>query len=352
MLGRLKALYAGRRPASVPNRGPRVWETRALGASLEEIATSLTEELRELRPDLPALRLELDPKLPMFDLEILRDGEQLVLHSGARTDDRTTLNFLQGRGATPAWWLLNAGQATSLTLSISDGDQPSLGGFSFSACDPTLTLLPDSYFFRRRGYRHLQHHVARFALPWEQREGGVLWRGDINGQGLFSLSPAMADHPGVKQRLRLALKARDLAGIDARFVLREGRDAAALAAAGLLADRVPPISWMNRKFALDVDGFSNAWSNLLERFHMGCCVLKIDSEFGFRQWYYDRLEPFETHVPVKADLSDLAEMLDWIRANDTRCREIAANGQALAQSLDFEEQTRWAGEVIARWVEV
>ena len=351
MLGRLKALRAGRRPAPAPKpapkRDPWAWERRALGASLDEICATLTEELRELRPDLPDLRLELDPQLPMFDLDIRREGDVLLLRSGARKDDRATLTFLQGRAAAPAWWLLNSeDEGARLTISLSDGDHPSLGDFSFSAHDPALTLLPDSYFFRRRGYFRLQHRAAGLAPPWDQREDGVLWRGDTNGQGLFSLNPALADHPGVKQRLRLALKAQSLSGIDARFVLRDGKDGAALAAAGLLADRVPMFSWTGRKFALDVDGFSNAWSNLLERFHMGCCVLKVDSEFGFRQWYYDRLEPFVTHVPVKADLSDLGEKLDWIRANDAQCRDIAANGQALARSLDFEGQTRWAGEVI------
>ncbi len=144
----------------------------------------------------------------------------------------------------------------------------------------------------------------------------------------------------------MAVKCRDLPGIDFRFAPPvRGRKHAALAAAGLMGDFIPPLtSWANRKFAVDIDGHTNAWSNLLERFHLGgCCVLKVESQFDYRQWYYGRLVPFETHVPVKADLSNLEERLDWIRRNDAHCQQIAANGQALAQSLDFESQTRWAG---------
>ncbi|WP_421701768.1 glycosyl transferase family 90 [Aliiroseovarius sp.] len=351
MLRRWRASRGQRRQQQPVLPNPSVWSNRPLGVTPEEIAANLTEELRELRPDLPPLRLELDPSLPFFDLMLRRDGDAVRMRAGARPGDRVPTNFIQGRAAAPIWWLLNASESVeTLSISLSDGDQPSLADYAFSAFDPARGLLPDSYFFRRRGYLRMRHHALAKAVPWNEREEGVIWRGSVNGQGLYSLLPEMVDHPGVKQRLRLALKARDLDGIDMRFVVGEGTDRAALEAAGLLGDRVPPGGWRRRKFALDVDGYSNAWSNLIERFHLGCCVLKVDSEYGFRQWYYDRLVPFETHVPVKADLSDLEEKLDWIRANDVQCRNIAANGQALARSLDFESQTRWAGETITqRW---
>lgn len=351
MLGRLKSLrrrHTAPQETPQPAHDPWAWDKRALATPVDEIADFFTEELRELRPDLLPVELELDPEMPGFDLRLRREGSKLWLHSGARPDNQVMLNFLKGRGTTPAWWLLNTpGETVQLSISLSDGDQPSVSDFSFCACDPAIGLLPDNCFFRRRGYERLQTYVSNHAPDWDQRDGQVIWRGDPNGQGLFSLCADMADNPGVKQRLRLALKAQELPGIDVGFVPRTDKNCAALARAGLMADRIPPISWMGRKFAVDIDGFSNAWSNLMERFHMGCCVLKVDSPFGFRQWYYDRLVPFETHVPVRADLSDLGEKLDWIRANDAQCREIAQNGRALAQALDFDSVSRWAGDAIA-----
>lgn len=314
---------------------------------LDRITRSLTDELRELRPDCPPVHVTLDESLPAFDATLRHEGSRLHIITGARSDVHICMRFLEARAATPAWWLLNADNAVEeVSISLSDGDQPTLAPFSFSSFTPDQTLVPDPYFLRRRAFTKIQRHADRFSVAWDERSSDVIWRGHFSGQGMFSLHRDLADHPGVKQRLRLALKAQELQGIDVRFVPGAKSDAAALLAAGLLGDRVQMTSWKSCKFAIDIDGFSNAWSNLLERFHLGCCVLKVDSPFGFRQWYYDRLIPFETHVPVRADLSDLAEKLDWIRANDTECQAIAANGQALARSLDFDSVTRWAGDAV------
>ncbi len=42
-------------------------------------------------------------------------------------------------------------------------------------------------------------------------------------------------------------------------------------------------------------------------------------------WYFPVLKPWVDHVPVKADLSDLAEKIRWCRENDVECRKIAKN---------------------------
>ena len=331
MLGRLR-----RRPPAPP-------------PVLERIALGLTEELRDLRPDCPPVHISLDGDMPVFDAEVRRAADHLHLVAGARPDVQVSLNFLESRGATLAWWLLNASDTVDrLSVSLSDGDQPTLASCAFSSHDPAHLLLPDPYFFRRRAYFKIRRHISRHPVPWEERSDALIWRGQYNGQGLFSLSPDHVAHMGVKQRLRLAVKAHGLPGVDVRFVQDDKSDAASLRAADLLGDPMRMVSWKTRRFAIDIDGYSNAWSNLLQRFHLGCCVFKVDSAFGFRQWYYDQLVPFETHIPIRADLSDLEEKLDWARTNDAQCREIAANGQALAQSLDFDSVTQWAGAEVTR----
>lgn len=46
-------------------------------------------------------------------------------------------------------------------------------------------------------------------------------------------------------------------------------------------------------------------------------------------WYFPLLRPFVDHVPVKADMSDLEEKIQWCRDNDEKCREIATNAKKL-----------------------
>lgn len=46
-------------------------------------------------------------------------------------------------------------------------------------------------------------------------------------------------------------------------------------------------------------------------------------------WYFPLLQPNVDHVPVKADLSDLQEKIEWCRAHDEECEKIAQNARLL-----------------------
>ena len=113
---------------------------------------------------------------------------------------------------------------------------------------------------------------------------------------------------------------------------------------------LPEESWLGRKFAIDIDGQTNTWSNLIIRLHFGCCFLKVESHKNYRQWYYDRLRPWEHYVPVRSDQSDLLEKIDWVRSNDDEARMIASRGQALARSLEWNAVRQEAIDLItANW---
>ncbi len=112
--------------------------------------------------------------------------------------------------------------------------------------------------------------------------------------------------------------------------------ATVLEEAGLVADRVEPKTWATRKFAIDIDGVTNAWNNLFHRLLMGNCVLKVESQMGYRQWYYDKLQPYQHYVPIKKDLSDLEQQIDWVLTYDKYAKMIAEAGQRVAQSLTWD----------------
>jgi hypothetical protein len=63
---------------------------------------------------------------------------------------------------------------------------------------------------------------------------------------------------------------------------------------------------------------------------LGSVILKVESRcVADEMWYFPLLRPFFDHVPVKSDLSDLKEKIDWCRQNDEKCREIAQNAREL-----------------------
>lgn len=63
---------------------------------------------------------------------------------------------------------------------------------------------------------------------------------------------------------------------------------------------------------------------------LGSVILKVESQcVADQMWYFPLLEPFVDHVPVKADLSDLATQLEWCHNHDAECRQIAQNARRL-----------------------
>jgi len=57
---------------------------------------------------------------------------------------------------------------------------------------------------------------------------------------------------------------------------------------------------------------------------LGSVILKVDSQcVADQMWYFPLLRPYFDHIPVKADLSDLQEKLEWCHAHDEECQQIA-----------------------------
>jgi hypothetical protein len=98
------------------------------------------------------------------------------------------------------------------------------------------------------------------------------------------------------------------------------------------------ISSSRYKYQIDIDGNSNAWSALFQKLLSGSAVLKIASPHNFRQWYYDELTPWVNYVPVKADMSDLVEKINWLIDHEDEAMQIGINGRQLASKLTYDEE--------------
>lgn len=63
---------------------------------------------------------------------------------------------------------------------------------------------------------------------------------------------------------------------------------------------------------------------------LGSVILKVESScVADSMWYFPLLQPYVDHVPVKADLSDLQDRIEWCRAHDEECKQIAQRAQSL-----------------------
>jgi hypothetical protein len=291
----------------------------------------------------PQVRLG-NPTPFTYDFTLLRDGGDLiVLPSEARPG--TTIGMGRYRMAPYVHFFSLCPEVMgSFICDTSDGNEPGLARYKVSSSDPSSILLPDSYFFKSRGFANAAAASQHANVAWHNRSDTIVWRGTCTGAGKHPQPDTAIDDATVNVRSRLCLALRGVAGTDARIsgTDRDNWPSRLFADLGIWADQRPEPQWLGDKFAIDVDGWTNTWSNLIVRLHYGCCVLKVDSQYGFRQWYYLNLRAWEHYVPVKADFSDLLEKIDWVRTNEARSREIAAAGQAFARTMTIESETAFA----------
>lgn len=198
-------------------------------------------------------------------------------------------------------------------------------------------LIPDVYYINHHGYAQLRWEAQQHAPAWADRKSLVGWRGSVTGSGQYG-SPT--DIP----RVRMAMICRELAAADVKLsgahptmssVYSPDEINAFLAQQELVGEFWHMAHFSTYRYSIDIDGHANAWS-FLEKMILGCCVLKVASPY--EQWFYDQVRPWEHYVPVREDLSDLAERIDWCRAHDEEARWIAENGRTLATSLSIERQ--------------
>ena len=244
-------------------------------------------------------------------------------------------------------------QASEAVGEISDGEESEPGTISFCAADPSAVLIPDSIFYWSCGYAAYRDAASAWRTDWAARKERIVWRGSTTGRGRISADEMAADDVSLIQRTRLCLTLRARRDVDARFAevvqsIDPEEDKHRLEQAGILGGHIEPMTWLLRKFAIDIDGNSNAWSNLFTRLLAGCCVIKVASPLGYRQWYYDALRPWEHFVPVAADLSDLDEKIDWCRTHDRQAAEIAAAGRIFVVRRSFETEMAAAVEALNR----
>ncbi len=324
---------------------------RAAPEDPADIVRNTVERLKG-RVELPRFSVTFsDRQIYRRDATYHRDGKGFVLELPTAERRQSTINKAWELGPAYLYWLtLCPPEVEALSVTLSDGDSPSAARFSPSTNQSHIVPIPDPYFFIHSGFEYFRRLTKANPVAWGERSGEVVWRGASSGLGTFD--PVLgAERPALAaQRLELILAARRLPGVDVALAnyRRDEFRGQMLVEAGIVKPEIDESSWALRKYAIDVDGQTNTWSNLFVRLLLGCCVLKLDSKFGFRQWYYDRLKPWEHYVPVKADASDLGEKIEWVRANDARAADIAANGQRFATAMTYAAGRREAVALIER----
>jgi Glycosyl transferase family 90 len=249
--------------------------------------------------------------------------------------------------------LLEQGLNQSASVLFHTGDIPPndlrpAWSFQRRAGDDHLTLFPDVYYLATEGYRELRHFVRREVRPWREREPKLFWRGSTTGGGLSLTRNTIRQVP----RVRLCEIGSNLGSfvdlaVTAVCQAQSGEEEAirhSLQQLGIWSELVPRTSFAQYRFLVDIDGNANSWS-LLEKLLLGACVIKVESN-GWEQWYYKDLRPWEHYVPVAQDLTDFEDRVTWCLEHEGECQQIAARGQQLANSLEFNVEMERMADIL------
>ncbi len=217
-------------------------------------------------------------------------------------------------------------------------------GLAFSDARPDRWLIPDPIFLSEDAYQATARHYLRHDIPWSERYRIAFWRGATTGGEIDCERWEELDRVRLC-RIAAANPSLFDAGLCGLVQLSEA-DISAVEASGLVRSFVPETRFHEYRYQIDIDGNTNSWPGLFQKLLTGSPVLKVTSRHGHRQWYYDRLVPWENFVPVASDMSDLVEKVDWLIAHDAEAQRIGAAGRMLALSMTVPAELQHARATI------
>ncbi len=232
-----------------------------------------------------------------------------------------------------------------LSARFSVGDLGCDGELSFSSGAPKAVLVPDNYFVGRNGYESERLLFASRRMAWTDRSTAVFWRGSTTGHrsGGWQSLP----------RIRLCQIANDNPHLPMDFginqvVQQEYTDEETdIRSEGLMKPFIHSDNFDAYRYHIDIDGNSNSWPGLFIKLLSGGAVLKVASQNGYCQWYYDKLVPWVHYIPIAADMSDLIEKVEWITGHDDQARRIGQAGRAFALRMTLGTEAQCMVNTVA-----
>ncbi|XP_026231372.1 protein O-glucosyltransferase 2 isoform X2 [Anabas testudineus] len=154
---------------------------------------------------------------------------------------------------------------------------------------------------------------ANSGPPWSEKNATAFWRGRDSRQERLDLVKLSRAHPN---------------SIDAAFTnfFFFKHDESLY---GPLVKHVSFFDFFKYKYQINIDGTVAAY-RLPYLLAGDSVVLKQDS--AYYEHFYNELRAWEHYIPIRADLGDLLEKIQWAREHDEEVKKIALAGQQFARS--------------------
>jgi hypothetical protein len=161
--------------------------------------------------------------------------------------------------------------------------------------------------------------------PWDRKIQKAVWRGSLSAQN--------DDLQSDRWRLCQVATASNSSLLDVGLTSIPARNQNSTAHINLVGGLVPSISQIDfQKYTAILDADGNSWSSLfVELLCYNSVVLKVEPQFV--EYFYKDLEPWVHYIPIKYDLSDLVEAVEFAVAvkNQKQVQEITRNANTWCQ---------------------
>ncbi|XP_028292086.1 LOW QUALITY PROTEIN: protein O-glucosyltransferase 2 [Gouania willdenowi] len=154
---------------------------------------------------------------------------------------------------------------------------------------------------------------ANTGPPWSEKNSTAFWRGRDSCQERLELVKLSRAHP----------ETVDAAFTNFFFFKHDE------SLYGPLVKHVSFFDFFKYKYQINVDGTVAAY-RLPYLLAGDSVVLKQDSTYY--EHFYNQLRPWEHYIPLRTDLKDLLEKIQWARDHDEEVKKIALAGQQFARN--------------------
>jgi hypothetical protein len=312
-------------------KAPPAWMMRQIQKDLAPLASGISKEMID--------EGFYGKKIEQFSLVrfTIQDGHITIAHDEKNVDRRHFKELVEAIKKLNHYVKL---PNVDFVVSLEDGfgENPGIGPclvFAKREDAKDLILIPDINALA--GYGKLRDSIpkANLAFPWEQKRDQCFWRGSTTG-GYSTL--ANWDKLSRTQLVLLSLSASSL--LDARFnhvVQCDPEIPQMMKGKGMMSPSVSRKDHLQYKYLVDVDGNSCSFERYFWLLLSNSLVLKQMSPNV--QWYYGGLEPYKHYVPVKSDLSDLLEKIQWAQAHDEEAKLMAEEATRFVEENLSPEDT-------------
>lgn len=106
--------------------------------------------------------------------------------------------------------------------------------------------------------------------------------------------------------------------------------------------------YIGHKYLPELDGYVAGTPGFAWKLLSNCAVFKHDSPYLL--WFHSALRPWIHYIPIKQDLSDVFEKLQWAKDHDEEVKQIAENGRQFAkENLMPEHLYLYCYKVLAKY---